>query len=98
MLNGSVTDDGLPGALLSSRWSQTSGPGMITFANVQATNTAVTASQSGTYILVLTATDGAAINTGQVVVTFNLPPVVNAGPAQTVNFGTTVTLAGNGHG
>ena len=28
------------------------------------------------------------------VVTFNLPPVVNAGPDQTVNFGTTVTLAG----
>jgi RHS repeat-associated protein len=93
-LNGSVTDDGLPGALLSSQWSQSSGPGTITFSDASATNTTVTASQSGTYILTLTAFDGAATNSSEVVVTFNLPPVVNAGPAQTVNFGTTVTLAG----
>jgi len=93
-LNGSVIDDGLPGALLSSQWSQSTGPGTITFSHASATNTTVTASQSGTYVLVLTAYDGAATNSSEVVVTFNLPPVVNAGPAQTVNFGTTATLAG----
>ena len=93
-LNGSVIDDGLPGALLSSQWSQSTGPGTITFSHASATNTTVTASQSGTYVLVLTAYDGAATNSSGVVVTFNLPPVVNAGPAQTVNFGTTATLAG----
>jgi hypothetical protein len=93
-LNGSVNDDGLPGGFLSMQWSQAGGPGTITFGNTSATNTTVTASQSGTYVLVLAAYDGAATNSGEVVVTFNLPPVVNAGPAQTVNFGTTVMLAG----
>ncbi len=93
-LNGIVTDDGLPMAFLSAQWVQSTGPGTVTFGNASATNTIVTASQSGTYILTLTAFDGAATNSGEVVVTFNLPPVVNAGPVKTVNFGTTVTLAG----
>ncbi len=93
-LSGTVTDDGLPMAFLSARWSQSTGPGTIIFGNAAATNTTVTASQSGTYVLVLTAYDGAATNSGEMVVTFNLPPVVNAGPTQTVNFGVTVTLAG----
>ncbi|MGA2786967.1 MAG: Ig-like domain-containing protein [Verrucomicrobiota bacterium] len=93
-LNGIVTDDGLPMAFLSVRWSQSAGPGTITFGNAAATNTTVAASQSGTYVLVLTANDGAATNSNEVAVTFNLPPVVNAGPDQTVNLGTTVTLAG----
>jgi probable HAF family extracellular repeat protein len=93
-LNGSVTDDGLPGGVLAVQWSQISGPGTITFGHATATNTAVTASQSGTYVLALTATDGAATNASLVTVIFNLPPVVNAGPPQTVNFGTMVTLAG----
>ena len=48
----------------------------------------------GASLLVLTASDGAATRSNQVAVTFNLPPVVNAGPARTVNFGATVTLAG----
>ena len=82
------------GRCCQSQWSQSSGPGTITFSHASATNTIVTASQSGTYVLVLTASDGAATNSSEVVVTFNLPPVVNAGPDQTVNFGTTVTLAG----
>jgi len=93
-LSGIATDDGLPGASLSAQWSQSAGPGTVTFGNASATNTTVTASQSGTYILVLTAYDGAATNSSEIVVTFNLPPVVNAGPDQTVNFGDTVTLAG----
>ena len=93
-LDGSVTDDGLPGSFLSVQWAQSTGPGIITFNNASATNPIVNASQSGTYVLVLTACDGAATNSAEVVVTFNLPPVVNAGPAQTVNFGSTVRLAG----
>ena len=94
VLNGSVADDGLPGAFLSVQWSQSSEPGTITFGNASATNTTVTASQSGTYVLVLTAYDGATTSSNEVVVTFNLPPVVNAGLDQMVNFGTTVTVAG----
>ena len=94
VLNGRVADDGLPGAFLSVRWSQSSEPGTITFSDASATNTMATASQSGTYVLTLTAFDGAATSSNDVVVTFNLPPVASAGPDQTVNFGTTVTLAG----
>ncbi|MGO8837917.1 MAG: PKD domain-containing protein [Limisphaerales bacterium] len=93
-LNGSVSDDGLPGSSLSVQWSQSSGPGTISFGQATATNTTLTASQSGTYVLVLTAFDGAATNSGEAVVTFNLPPVVNAGTEQTINFGAPVTLAG----
>ncbi len=94
VLNGSVADDGLPGAFLSVRWSQSSEPGIITFSDASATNTTVTASQSGTYVLMLTAFDGAATSSNEVVVTFNLPPVVSAGADQTANYGTTVILAG----
>ena len=93
-LKGIVTDDNLPGAFLSTQWSQSTGPGTVTFGNASATNTTVTASQSGTYVLALTAFDGAATNSSEVTITFNLPPVVNAGPGQTVNFGEVVTLAG----
>ncbi len=93
-LNGSVSDDGLPGGYLVTQWSQASGPGTISFGNAAATNTTIKATESGTYVLTLTASDGAATNSGEIVVTFNLPPVVDAGPAQTVNFGTAVTLAG----
>ena len=93
-LDGMVTDDGLPGSFLSVQWSQSTGPGTVTFGNAAATNTAVSASRSGTYVLVLTASDGAATNSSEMVVTFNQPPVVDAGPEQTVNWGATVALAG----
>jgi len=93
-LSGIATDDGLPGASLSAQWSQSAGPGTVNFGSASATNTTVTASQSGTYVLTLTAFDGAMTSSNEVIVTFNLPPVVGAGADQTVNFGTTVALAG----
>jgi hypothetical protein len=95
VLLGSASDDDLPGGQLTTSWSQVSGPGTVVFAQATATNTAVTASQSGVYVFALTASDGAATNTSEVTVTFNLPPVVNAGPAQKVNFGAPFTLAGS---
>ncbi|HTY87092.1 MAG TPA: M36 family metallopeptidase [Candidatus Acidoferrum sp.] len=93
-LTGCVTDDGWPGGDLAVQWSQLSGPGTIAFGNNTATNTTITVSQSGTYVLTLTASDGAATNSAEMGITFNLPPAVTAGPAQTVNFGDTFTLAG----
>jgi Fungalysin metallopeptidase (M36)/IgGFc binding protein/Bacterial Ig domain/K319L-like, PKD domain/Fungalysin/Thermolysin Propeptide Motif/Fibronectin type III domain len=95
VLNGSVSDDDLPGGVLTVLWSQSSGPSTVSFADPAATNTTVTSSHSGTYVLTLTASDGAATNSAEATVTFNLPPVVNAGPLQTVNFGDTVTLQGS---
>ena len=92
VIQGSVSDDGLP-AGVTTVWTQVSGPGTVAFDQATATGTTVTASQSGVYVLALTATDGAATSSSQVTVTFNLPPAVNAGLAQKVNFGTAATLA-----
>jgi len=53
-----------------------------------------TFSQSGVYVLSLTADDTLATNTATVTVTVNQPPVVGAGAGQIVNLGAPVTLAG----
>jgi hypothetical protein len=60
-LDGTVADDG---RLLSSprvTWSKTSGPGTVTFANPAAVDTRASFSQVGTYVLRLTADDGALV-------------------------------------
>jgi hypothetical protein len=70
-LAGAVSDDGLPvGAVVTSTWSVVSGPGSVTFANVNAPSTTATFSTLGTYVLRLTASDTALSNsaTTQVVV------------------------------
>ena len=69
-LNGSVSDDGLPGTPpLSIQWSQVSGPGTATFANASAAATTVTIDSVGTYGLRLTANDGEFVVTDDVTVT-----------------------------
>jgi len=94
-LFGSASDDGLPiNGTLTVLWRQVSGPGTVVFGNPAATNTTATFSTNGIYVLRLTADDSIATNHSDITIIENLPPVVNAGPAQTVNFGTTVTLAG----
>ena len=93
-LNGAVTDDGLPGGYLAVQWVQSAGPGTATFSVPSSTNTTVNVSQAGVYVFNLIATDGAATNSSEVAVTFDIPPSVNAGPEQTVNFGAVVDLEG----
>jgi hypothetical protein len=58
-LNGTVTDDGLPSPPNSmiTTWSKASGPGSVTFGNAAAVDTTASFSQSGTYVLRLTAND-----------------------------------------
>jgi hypothetical protein len=59
-LDGMVTDDGLPnppGAVITT-WSKISGPGTVTFANVNAVDTTASFSTDGIYVLRLTADDG----------------------------------------
>jgi hypothetical protein len=58
-LNGSVTDDGLPFGILTSTWSKLSGPGTVDFANAASPITTATFSTAGTYVLRLSASDGA---------------------------------------
>jgi poly(3-hydroxybutyrate) depolymerase/regulation of enolase protein 1 (concanavalin A-like superfamily) len=59
-LEGSVSDDGLePGeATPEIQWSKVSGPGAVSFSQPQQAETNATFSESGTYVLRLTADDG----------------------------------------
>ncbi|MHC4605993.1 MAG: C25 family cysteine peptidase, partial [Planctomycetota bacterium] len=57
VLDGTVTDDGLPGPVTTT-WSQVSGPGGVVFADASAVDTTATFPGAGTYVLRLTADDG----------------------------------------
>jgi len=59
-LDGTVSDDGLPaGSTVTQTWSEVSGPGTVTFANNHAVDTTAAFGAAGSYVLRLTATDGA---------------------------------------
>lgn len=72
-LNGAAGDDGLPipPGLLTLAWSKVSGPGAVSFANAAALNTTANFSAAGTYVLRLTAGDGAVAATDDLIVTVN---------------------------
>jgi uncharacterized protein YjiK len=57
-LDGTVHDDGMPNPV-STVWTKTSGPGSVLFADSNAVDTTATFSQSGVYVLRLTADDSA---------------------------------------
>jgi len=67
-LDGTVSDDGLPGSVTTS-WSQLSGPGIVTFGNASGVDSAASFSTAGTYVLRLTADDGALSASDDVTVT-----------------------------
>lgn len=90
-LAGSVSDDGLPNppGKTTSKWSLAfSSPtgGTVTFEDATKLNTKVTFSRAGYYVLTLQATDGALTTSANmtVLVSTNRPPVVDAGPDQTI--------------
>jgi hypothetical protein len=57
-LAGSISDDGLPeGATVTSLWTQSAGPGTVVFTDAGSPTTTVSFSDSGTYVLRLTADD-----------------------------------------
>jgi len=58
-LDGTVSDDGLPSATVTTAWTKVSGPGTVTFANATLVDTTATFSAAGTYVLQLSADDGA---------------------------------------
>ena len=63
-LGGAVSDDGLPTppATCTASWTKVSGPGVVTFTNPSAAATNATFSAAGTYVLRLTASDSALVN------------------------------------
>jgi hypothetical protein len=79
-LNGTVADDGLPdppGSLTTS-WSKVSGPGTVTFGNSAAVDTTASFAAAGSYVLRLTANDGALSRSDDVAVTVNSAPAGQA--------------------
>jgi hypothetical protein len=70
-LDGTVSDDGLPNppAALTTQWSVASGPGPVTFQNASAVDTRASFTTAGTYLLRLSANDGALVATDSVRVT-----------------------------
>jgi hypothetical protein len=97
-LSASVTDDGELYGTLSTTWSKVSGVGTVTFGSLSATNTTATFSTNGTYVLRLTASDGALSASKDVTVIVNARPQIISSPTTTNSLlqmnGTVVVLAG----
>ena len=72
-LAGNASDDGLPNppGALTTTWSKVSGPGTVTFGDSHALSTSAGFSQSGDYVLRLTADDGSLGTSDDVSVTVN---------------------------
>ncbi len=84
-LDATVTDDGWPRPpqAVTVTWSRDDGPGTVTFGNLQSIDTTASFTLPGTYVLRLTAFDGALTSSDTVTITVhppaNQPPLVNAG-------------------
>src|SRR5262245_10032388 len=79
-LNGTATDDGFPkSGTLTQTWSKVSGPGAVTFGNVNALATTANFAVAGTYVLRLTASDSALLSSDDVTVTVK-PTSAATGP------------------
>ncbi len=71
-LEGFGADDGLPaGSTLSNRWSKVSGPGTVTFGNLNQTNSSASFGANGIYVLQLVADDSQYKTTNRVTIAVN---------------------------
>ena len=87
VLDGTVTDDGLPSGSLTYAWSKISGSGTVTFGDADAESTSASFSEAGTYIMRLTADDGELSAYDEVTITIeglaepgNVPTIVEVNP------------------
>ena len=71
VLSGFVSDDGKPNASPTISWSKVKGPGTPTFTSPNAASTSVSFDLPGTYVLRLTAFDGALTSADDVTVNVN---------------------------
>jgi len=98
-LTATVSDDGQPNppGTLTFGWTRVSGPGTVTFSAPNSSTTNASFSAAGTYVLRLTASDGALSTSDDVTVTVapaaNTAPTVNAGADRSITLpsGTTLT-------
>lgn len=104
-LDATATDDGLPNppGVMTLTWSQLSGPGTVVFSNPSSVSTQASFSVAGSYVLRLTAFDGALSGQSDVTVVVqagggggpaNQPPLVVAGTDQFVALPGTAALLG----
>ncbi len=91
VLNGVVTDDGLPNNTLIITWSALSGPGTVTFDDANQAATAAHFTAPGTYVLQLSAFDGALTTNATVTATVDAGPLWSTGWLATPSDGSTVT-------
>ncbi len=97
-LNGTVLDDGLPTATVTTLWTQVSGPATVAFVDISAVDTTASFPTEGTYVLRLTADDSEFAPFDQLTVTVDPPvnqaPGVAAGPDQTITLPEIAALNG----
>jgi hypothetical protein len=96
-LPGTATDDGRPTpARLTIAWSVVSGPGAVAFASPATATTDATFGAPGTYVLRLTASDGALSTSDDAIVVVapaaNQAPSLAAIPDRTANVGDLISL------
>ena len=98
-LDGTASDDGLPaGSTLTVGWTMVSGPAPVTFAAAGSAATSATFPVAGDYVLKLTVSDGQLLSSDTAAVTViprNQAPVVDAGPAQTIELPDAAALRGS---
>ncbi len=98
-LNGTATDDGYPqNGSLSYTWSKITGNGEITFSSAVSPSTTASFTQSGTYTIRLTVSDGRISGNDDLTIIVrpvNQAPTVNAGDDQTIAIGETADLNGS---
>lgn len=97
-LNGEASDDGLPsGSTLTTLWEKVSGPGAVTFGDLNQTVTTARFAEPGVYVLRLTGSDGSLTESDDVKVIvngMNKAPEVNAGVDQAVTLPNDAALSG----
>jgi len=76
-LDGSVTDDGLPGGVLSISWSKVSGPGNVAFSPPDDPQTYASFDSEGDYTVRLTADDGDQSASDETAITVLPPPSIS---------------------
>jgi hypothetical protein len=98
-LQGQATDDGDPSGSLSTTWSVLSGPGTVTFGNVNTPTTSASFSDNGVYVLRLSADDGQLQKSDEVTIAVNSSggdaPAISSFTPASGGEGTVVTIDGS---